>query len=73
MFIATDTRLTIQTISLCPELASYENRTREFSGLTWRLKSFRKACKRYGVERIAPRTWKAIDRKYRTVYIVSFH
>ena len=73
MFLTTNTRLTIQTVSLCPELGDYENRTREYSGLTWRFKAFRKACQRYGVERIGPRKWKAIDRKWKTVYIVAFH
>lgn len=73
MFIATETRLTIKTISLCPELACHENRTREYAGATWQLSRFRKACKRAGVERIGARKWKCIDRKSKTLYIVAFH
>jgi hypothetical protein len=73
MFITTETRLTIKTISLCPELACYENRTREFSGMTRRLKEFRSAARRCGVERISPRSWRVIDRKWKTITIVTFH
>ena len=71
--IKNDTRLTIQTISLCPELAQYENRTREYAGATWQLSRFRKACKRSGVERVGVRKWKCIDRKSKTLWIVAFH
>lgn len=70
------TRLTIQTIDTCKGHCPLTNETRQYAD-SWkainRLRIVRKAARKHGIERIAPRKWKVIDRDWSILYIVAFH